>query len=51
MVTVYVPPHHLSTDNSVMIALAGHAKKEHAIISAQTESLKAQGNLELGTRV
>jgi N6-L-threonylcarbamoyladenine synthase len=49
MVTVYVPPRNLSTDNSVMIALAGHAKKDTAEGASHLASLVANGNLELGT--
>jgi N6-L-threonylcarbamoyladenine synthase len=50
MVTVYVPPRNLSTDNSVMIALAGHAKKDLAESPAHLISLVANGNLTLGEK-
>jgi tRNA A37 threonylcarbamoyltransferase TsaD len=48
---VYVPPRNLSTDNSIMIALAGHAKKDTAEAPSHLASLVADGNLELGERV
>ena len=47
MVTVYVPPRNLTTDNSVMIALAGHAQKDFALTENRLESMKADGNLSL----
>lgn len=49
-VTLYLPPKNLSTDNSVMIALAGHAKTSAALLPGQLSSLTADGNLELGQR-
>lgn len=49
MITVYVPPHNLSTDNSVMIALAGHAQKDKAESGAHLEGLVADGNLSLAS--
>ncbi len=48
MVTVYVPPRNLSTDNSVMIALAGHSKKDLAEAPSHLSLLHANGNLALG---
>jgi len=48
MVTVYVPPQNLSTDNSVMIALAGHSKKDDAEAPSHLTQLQANGNLSLG---
>ena len=48
MVTVYVPPRNLSTDNSVMIALAGHSKKDQAEAPSHLSLLHANGNLALG---
>ncbi len=50
MVPVYVPPRNLSTDNSIMIALAGHALKDHAEAPSHLSSLVANGNLELGEK-
>jgi N6-L-threonylcarbamoyladenine synthase len=47
MVTVYVPPRNLSTDNSIMIALAGHAKKDMAEAPSHLTLLHANGNLAL----
>lgn len=43
-VTAYFPPPGLSTDNSVMIALAGHARKESALSPAGATALAAEGN-------
>jgi N6-L-threonylcarbamoyladenine synthase len=43
-VTAYFPPPGLSTDNSVMIALAGHARKDAALSPAGAQSLQAEGN-------
>ena len=51
MVTIYLPPQNLSTDNSIMIALAGHAKKDTAEAPSHLSSLVADGNLELGHKV
>lgn len=51
MVTVYVPPRNLTTDNSVMIALAGHARKDTAEAPSHLASLVANGNLALGERI
>jgi N6-L-threonylcarbamoyladenine synthase len=48
MVTVYLPPRNLSTDNSIMIALAGHARKDAAESPSHLASLQADGNLALG---
>jgi N6-L-threonylcarbamoyladenine synthase len=47
MVTVYLPPRNLSTDNSIMIALAGHAKKDTALTHNAVMGIVADGNLEL----
>ncbi len=44
---IYFPPQDLSTDNSVMIALAGHAQIAHARTYSALEDLKADGNLSL----
>jgi N6-L-threonylcarbamoyladenine synthase len=45
---VYLPPRNLSTDNSIMIALAGHAKHQTLPHPEIFPSIIAQGNLELG---
>jgi N6-L-threonylcarbamoyladenine synthase len=45
--TLYLPPRNLSTDNSIMIALTGHAKKDTALSGDAMEAFKADGNLEL----
>lgn len=42
--TAYFPQPGLSTDNSVMIALAGHAHKESALSPAGATALAAEGN-------
>jgi N6-L-threonylcarbamoyladenine synthase len=47
-VTAYFPPPGLSTDNSIMIALAGHARAVGAIAPAATEVIRANGNRSLG---
>jgi N6-L-threonylcarbamoyladenine synthase len=47
MLMVYMPPRNLTTDNSIMIALAGHARKDCAITREQSESITACGNLSL----
>lgn len=44
---IYFPPPKLSTDNSIMIALAGHARYEDASNFEQLNDLKADGNLSL----
>lgn len=44
---LYFPPQNLSTDNSVMIALAGHAQVAHARTYSALTDLKADGNLSL----
>ncbi len=43
-VTTYFPPPGLSTDNSIMIALAGHAHKASALSPAGASLLAAEGN-------
>ena len=45
--TVFFPPRHLSTDNSIMIALAGHARAQNALSFSELADLKADGNLSL----
>jgi N6-L-threonylcarbamoyladenine synthase len=46
---IYFPPQHLSTDNSVMIALAGHAHATHGLSLEAFADIKADGNLSLET--
>lgn len=46
-VEVYFPQPKLSTDNSIMIALAGHARKEHARSAGAVSLIKADGNRSL----
>ncbi len=46
-VEVYIPQPKLSTDNSIMIALAGHAHKEHASTAGAIALIKADGNKSL----
>ncbi len=46
---VYLPPRNLSTDNSIMIALAGHARYQTDPNQKPFPSIIANGNLELGT--
>lgn len=44
---VYFPPRTLSTDNSIMIALAGHAHAPRARVYSNLTDLKADGNLSI----
>ena len=44
---VYFPPRTLSTDNSIMIALAGHAHASRARVYSNLTDLKADGNLSI----
>lgn len=46
-VSIYVPDPKLATDNSVMIALAGHARANEARASEDIQSVRADGNLSL----
>jgi len=46
-VTVYFPQPGLSTDNSIMIALAGHARAENALLHTGTDVIRADGNRSL----
>jgi N6-L-threonylcarbamoyladenine synthase len=46
-VAVYFPPRELSTDNSVMIALAGHAHAHQALTLVAFLDIQADGNLSL----
>lgn len=45
--TLYLPPKNLSTDNSVMIALAGHMRVKDALSPEAFASVVANGNLSL----
>lgn len=45
--TVYFPKPGLSTDNSIMIALAGHARLSSAMNAAAAQYIKADGNKSL----
>ncbi len=45
--TVYFPPRELSTDNSIMIALAGHARAAEARTAGAISLIKADGNRSL----
>ena len=44
---VYFPPQKLSTDNSIMIALAGHARIKDAKNTEMLDQIVAEGNLAL----
>ena len=44
---VYFPQPGLSTDNSIMIALAGHARLDSAMIPTSTDVIRADGNRSL----
>jgi len=46
-VEVYIPQPKLSTDNSIMIALAGHAHKDQASTAGAIALIKADGNKSL----
>jgi N6-L-threonylcarbamoyladenine synthase len=46
-VTCYFPAPGMATDNSIMIALAGHARAESALSSAGSEAIRADGNKSL----
>jgi N6-L-threonylcarbamoyladenine synthase len=46
-VTTYFPKPGLSTDNSIMIALAGHARADKALLPTGTDVLRADGNRSL----
>lgn len=47
-VTAYFPRPGLSTDNSIMIALAGHARAKNAFAANSTGIIRADGNRSLG---
>ncbi len=44
---VYFPPRNLSTDNSIMIALAGHSRIASAHMYEVEDNIKADGNLSI----
>ena len=46
-VTVYFPQPGLSTDNSIMIGLAGHARASSALLPTGTDVIRADGNRSL----
>jgi tRNA A37 threonylcarbamoyltransferase TsaD len=46
-ITVYFPQPGLSTDNSIMIALTGHARADKALLPTGTDVLRADGNRSL----
>ncbi len=46
-VTAYFPAPGLSTDNSIMIALAGHARAKSAMLPTGTDVIRADGNRSL----
>ncbi len=46
-VTVYFPQPKLSTDNSIMIALAGHARAANALAPRGADVIRADGNKSL----
>jgi N6-L-threonylcarbamoyladenine synthase len=46
-VTVYFPAPSLATDNSIMIALAGHARATGALSPDGAEGIQADGNKSL----
>jgi N6-L-threonylcarbamoyladenine synthase len=46
-VTVYFPQPKLSTDNSIMIALAGHARAQNALAPRGADVIRADGNKSL----
>ncbi len=48
MLTVYLPPRNLSTDNSIMIAIAGHSRTSEALLPGNGAiAMSADGNLSL----
>jgi N6-L-threonylcarbamoyladenine synthase len=46
-ITVYFPQPKLSTDNSIMIALAGHARAASALAPRGADIIRADGNKSL----
>jgi N6-L-threonylcarbamoyladenine synthase len=46
---VYFPPRNLSTDNSIMIALAGHSRMTSAHMYNAEDTIKADGNLSIAS--
>jgi N6-L-threonylcarbamoyladenine synthase len=49
-VTVYFPRPGLSTDNSIMIALAGHARADQALAPRGASAIRADGNKSLSNQ-
>ncbi len=49
--SLYLPDPKLSTDNSVMIALAGHMRASAALSPQESLSISADGNLSLSERI
>ncbi len=47
--TVYFPPRELSTDNSIMIALAGHARAKESRTAGAIALIKADGNRSIAS--
>ncbi len=47
-VQIYFPQPSLSTDNSIMIALAGHARADKALAPRGADVIRADGNRSLG---
>lgn len=45
--TLYIPAPTLSTDNSIMIALAGHSRAKEALEPGAVETVRANGNRSL----
>jgi N6-L-threonylcarbamoyladenine synthase len=48
---VYFPPRNLSTDNSIMIALAGHSRIASAHMYEAEDNIKADGNLSISNPI
>ena len=49
--TVYFPERSLSTDNSIMIALAGHARAKSSLSARGAEAIRADGNRSLSSEI
>ena len=47
MLPVYLPNPQLSTDNAIMIALAGHAQTKNALLPHMSDTIHADGNKSL----
>jgi N6-L-threonylcarbamoyladenine synthase len=50
-IALFIPEPSLATDNSIMIALAGHANEAHACSPREAETIRADGNLAIGERL